>query len=91
MKNAFIITLFAGSIYALAGCSGDHSTRSGIDTVKNRYGSTINDTTKASEKNIDTGKVTTTTGDASSIDNSASGGTKISKDTAKQKTPAKKQ
>jgi hypothetical protein len=91
MKNIFIITLLAGSIYALAGCNGDHSAHSNIDTVKNRYGSGINDTTKVSGKNIDTGKVTSTTGDASSIDNSASGGTKMSKDTIRPKAPAKKQ
>lgn len=90
MKNILIITLLAGSIYALTSCSGDHSSRSNIDTVKNKYGSGINDTANVSEKNIDTGKVTTTTGDASSVDNSASGGTKISKDTTQQKTPAKK-
>jgi hypothetical protein len=83
MKNWLLIILLAGSISFLTACNGDHSTRSNIDTVKNAYGADVNDTTGASNKSIDTGKMT-------SADNSASGGTKINKDTTKQKALPKK-
>jgi hypothetical protein len=79
--NKFLIIPLIAVTGSLAACSGDHSTRSGIDTVKSRYGS-INDTSGASKKNVDTNKVTATTGDASDLDNSASGGTKVEKDTS---------
>lgn len=62
-------------------CSGDHSDRTNRDSVANRYGT---DTAKTTKTNQDTSKVTTTTGDASSLDNSASGGTKVAKDTSKK-------
>lgn len=87
MKNKFLILILACVVYLLGACNGDHSTRVVRDTVKNRYHS---DTTGISKSNIDTTKVTTTTGDASTIDNSASGGTKIAKDTSKKKTELKK-
>ena len=87
MKKKLLIILIIGASCSLVACSGDHSTRSGVDTVKSRYGSEINDTTGASKKTIDTSKMTTTTGDASDLDNSGSGGTKIEKDSTKK--PAK--
>jgi hypothetical protein len=84
MKSRILILLLTSGWLVIA-CNGDHSTRSGIDTVKNSYGVSDKDTAKTSKSNIDTGKITTTTGDASTIDNSGSGGTKIAKDTSKQK------
>jgi hypothetical protein len=86
MKKQFLITYIAGMAILFSACNGDHSDRSGIDTVKNRYGT---DTSKTPGSNTDTGKITTTTGDASSLDNSGSGGTKIAKDTSKQKSTRK--
>lgn len=85
--NKFLIILAIAITGSLAACNGDHSTRSGIDTVKSKYGS-VDDTTGASKKSVDTNKVTATTGDASDLDNSASGGTKVEKDTS-HKTPKK--
>jgi hypothetical protein len=87
MKNrALIITLFI-SAFLFAACNGDHSSRVVKDTVKNIYGT---DTAKVEKSNIDTSKVTSTTGDASSLDNSASGGTKTAKDSSKKKSDQKK-
>jgi hypothetical protein len=87
MKIKFLIIILTSSIGLFAACNGDHSDRVVRDTIKNRYGS---DTTGISKTNVDTSKVTTTTGDASAIDNSGSGGTKIAKDTSKQKVEHKK-
>ncbi len=84
MKKRVSVILIIGLAGSLAACGGDHSTRSNIDTVKNRYGSELNDTTGVSKKTIDTSKVTATTGDASDLDNSGSGGTKAEKDTTKK-------
>jgi len=83
MKKLIIITIW-GACWCGA-CTGDHSSNSGRDTVENRYGTEVNDTTNAADRTIDTAKVTTTTGDAPNIDNSASGGTAIAKDTLSRK------
>jgi hypothetical protein len=85
MRNLVLIIFFASSIL-IASCHTGSSVHSGKDTVKNSYGANMNDTTNASKSNIDTSKVTTTTGSASDVDDGASGGTKISKDTGKQRT-----
>ena len=88
MKKKLLIIWIISASCSLADCDTGNSTRSGIDTVKSRYGSKINDTTGVSKKTIDTNKMTTTTGDASDLDNSGSGGTKIEKDTTPR--PSKK-
>jgi hypothetical protein len=80
MKNKIAITLSIISLGLFVKCSGDHSTHVVRDTEANQYHVPKNQT-----QDIDTSKVTTTTGDASNIDNSGSGGTKI--DTAKHKNP----
>jgi hypothetical protein len=86
--NKFLIVLSIAALSSLAGCKGNNSVRSGGgDTVKNQYGS-VNDTTGVSKKTVDTNKMSATTGDASDLDNSASGGTKVEKDTS-HKTPKK--
>ncbi len=82
MKNKLPITIITVCFGLFAACNGDHSTHVVRDTVANRYGT---DTAKTEKSNIDTSKVTATTGDASSIDNSASGGTKAAKDSSKRK------
>ena len=71
MKKITGALLIAVAI-AAGSCSGDHSSKSGEDTAKVKY-------KEPSTK--DTSKVTTTTGDASNVDNGGSGGTKIAKDT----------
>jgi len=88
MKNKGLILMMICGMIWFSACNGDHAAHSNPDTVKNRYGQD-NDTTKAADRNIDTGKITTTTGDASDLDNSASGGTKMAKDTISKK-PIKK-
>ena len=82
MKNKILIILMACSGSLLAACNGDHSTRTVRDTNSNTYNV---DTAKTSKSNIDSTGATKTTGDAGSLDNSASGGTKAVKDTAKMK------
>ena len=69
--------------------SDDHSAK---DTVDNRYGA---DTAKVEKMNKDTAAITNKTGDASSLDNSGSGGAVLikdttAKDTAHNKTEHKK-
>jgi hypothetical protein len=87
MKSKFLIAIVSVCLVLIIACNGDHSTHVVRDTVGNRYGT---DTAKIEKTNLDTSKVTTTTGDASSIDNSASGGTKVAKDSSKKKTEPKK-
>jgi hypothetical protein len=84
MKKKLLIILIISASCSISACSGDHSTRSGIDTVKSRYGSKTSETTGVAKKTIDTSKMTATTGDASDLDNSGSGGTKVEKDTTKK-------
>lgn len=67
MNNKIIIILSV-AVLSLFSCSGDHTARGGEDSAKYKYKET---------PNTDTSKVTTTTGDASNIDNSASGGTRV--------------
>jgi hypothetical protein len=86
MRNRILIVVIGLCAGLFVACNGDHSTRVVRDTVKNRYGA---DTAKISKSNRDTGKVTSATGDASSLDNSGSGGTKISKDSTKKSPPKK--
>jgi hypothetical protein len=83
MKNKIILSLivFAISLFTIA-CNGDHSTNTG-DT-----GNTFHDapSVKDAPSSIDTTKPTTTSGDASNVDNSGSGGQKITKDTSVKKS-----
>lgn len=66
--NNKIITILLVAVLGLFSCSGNHSARGGEDSAKYKYNQT---------PNADTSKITTKTGDASNIDNSASGGTRI--------------
>jgi len=87
MKNigkAVLTMIMAASFAACINHSDNHSSK---DTVGNRYGA---DTAKIEKMNKDTAAITNKTGDASSIDNSGSGGTKIAKDTAAKDTAQKK-
>lgn len=68
MKNQIIIVVSIISLALFTRCTGDHTARSGSDTA-------VHQTNVPS--NVDTAQITTTTGDASNIDNSGSGGTKI--------------
>jgi hypothetical protein len=70
MKTQIIIIGLACGCFLFAGCGGDHSASSGKDTLTNTY-----DVKKDSAK-PDTNPVT-------SPDHTASGGTDLSKDTAK--------
>jgi hypothetical protein len=72
------VMLTAGSFM---GCHGDHSVSNGKDTEQNSY------KVGPDSSKLDTSKVTA--GDASAEDNSASGGTKIAKDTSKTDTAKK--
>ena len=71
MKNKILIVPALSCLYFLSSCSGDRTPQNGKDTVQNTYHT--KDTTKA-----DTSKAT-------SSDNSATGGAKALKDTAKKK------
>lgn len=71
--SSFIGILFA-ALY-LSACSGDHSVHNGQDTAKDSQ----------VQSGVDTSRTTTTTGDASNIDNSGSGGTRIAKDSSNLK------
>ena len=82
MKNKLLTLIIVSCAVLLSACSCGHSDKTNRDSVTNRYGT---DTAKTAKTNQDTAKVTTTTGDASSLDNSASGGTKVAKDSSKQK------
>ncbi|MBS1521539.1 MAG: hypothetical protein JST50_11110 [Bacteroidetes bacterium] len=87
MKNISKIILMVMAAASFTGCinhSDDHSAK---DTVGNRYGA---DTAKIEKMNKDTAAITNKTGDASSVDNSGSGGTNIAKDTAQKKVDLKK-
>jgi hypothetical protein len=82
MKNISKVILMMITGATFTSCinhSDDHSAR---DTVGNRYGA---DTAKIEKMNKDTAAITDKTGDASSIDNGGSGGTKVAKDTIKKK------
>lgn len=72
--SSFIGILFA-ALY-LSACSGDHSVHNGQDTAKD---------SQVQSGGVDTSRTTATTGDASNIDNSGSGGTRIAKDSSNLK------
>lgn len=74
MKNKIIALILVVASCAVIACNGDHSDRVVRDTAESNYDP---------PKSLDTTKTTTTTGDAGSLDNSGSGGTRID-------TPAKK-
>ncbi|HTK19037.1 MAG TPA: hypothetical protein VL442_05980 [Mucilaginibacter sp.] len=82
MKNITKAILVMIAIVSFTACINHSDKSSGRDTVGNRYGA---DTAKVEKMNKDTAAITNKTGDASSIDNSGSGGTNIAKDTAKKK------
>lgn len=87
MKNIGKVVLTMIMTASFAACinhSDDHSAK---DTVGNRYGA---DTAKIEKMNKDTAAITNKTGDASSMDNSGSGGTNIAKDTAAKATAQRK-
>lgn len=86
MKNkTFIPALVLSVGLGFSACNGDHSTRVDGDTVSSVYKKGF--PTMDSTKQDTSSRVTTQTGDASDIDNSASGGVKIAKDTSKIKKP----
>lgn len=72
MKNKILTIAAIAAIALFAGCTGNNSSHNGGDTAEHHY---------KVPSNIDTSKTTTTTGDASTLDNSGSGGTKTAKDT----------
>ena len=87
MKNKLFALIIVSCAALLSACSCGHSDRTNRDSVTNRYGT---DTAKTAKTNQDTSKVTTTIGDASSLDNSASGGTTVAKDTSKKDSSKQK-
>ena len=74
-------------IALLAACINHSDKNSERDTVGNRYGA---DTAEIEKMKKDTAAVTDKTGDASSLDNSGSGGTNGAKDTTQMKAEPKK-
>lgn len=72
-KHVYTFTALLAAAF-MAACNGDHATRTGQDTTKEHY--------QVPGSGVDTSKTTTTTGDASNIDNSGSGGTKVVKDSS---------
>jgi len=75
MQKVKLILIIPVVSVLLSACGGDHGVHNGKDTSENSY-QVPKDTTKADSTGADT----------ASMDNSASGGTKISKpDTAKHK------
>lgn len=70
MKNKLITGLLPLSVSLIMACSGNHSAKGGEDTAKAQH---------EAPSNIDTSQTTTATGDASAVDNSASGGTKTAR------------
>ena len=82
MKKAIFI-LTASTIALFTACNGDHTSKGGKDTVHSVFTSQNKDSIKKANTStgVDTGK--TTMGDASSTDNSGSGGTQV-KDTVKK-------
>jgi hypothetical protein len=78
MKAKFITILTIAGSLMCAACTGNHSASSGRDTSEQTFGPPRQDTS-----------TTPRSSDPTSVDNSGSGGTKITKDTAK-KAPEKK-
>ena len=85
MKNKLIVpvAIFAISLFTIA-CNGDHSDRTVRDTTNKGNVHDIPSMSNEAPSNIDTTKAT---GDASTVDNSGSGGTKI--DSVKKTKPNK--
>jgi hypothetical protein len=81
MKNKITIILSVISIGLFARCTGNHSSHNGGDTAEHHYNV---------PSNVDTSKTTTSTGGASTLDNSGSGGTKTAKDTTHKADSNKK-
>jgi hypothetical protein len=77
MKNKLITILTIAGLSIFAACTGTQTPQSGKDTANEKFGPPRADTS------------TTPPNDPTSVDNSGSGGTKITKDTAK-KAPEKK-
>lgn len=83
INNVILIMMTAAFFTACMNHSDNHSAK---DTVGNRYGA---DTAKIEKMNKDTSAITDKTGDAANVDNSASGGTNVAKDTGKKDTSRK--
>jgi len=71
MKKKIALLLLTGITSTMLACNGNHSDRTARDTAKNVHDSV--------PSNIDTSKTTIATGDAGTLDNSGSGGTKTAK------------
>jgi len=78
MKNKTIALLIFATSGIFTACSGNHSDHVVRDTAQSNY---------TPPKSVDTTKTTTTTGDASSLDNSGSGGTHIDTSVKKAQPP----
>ena len=85
MKNINKVILAMLTVASFTACMNHSDNHSARDTVSNRY---VADTAKVEKMNKDTAAITDKTGDASSIDNSGSGGTV--KDTGAKKIDPKK-
>lgn len=72
-KRIYLIGLLL-IVASVTACNGDHATRNGQDTAKEHH--------QVPGSGVDTSKTTTTTGDATNIDNSGSGGTMTAKDSS---------
>jgi len=79
MRKLLTTIFLLAPLSIMMGCNGDHSDRTVRDTAKNVHDSL--------PSNIDTSKTTTATGDAGTLDNNASGGTKGAKDSGKMAQP----
>jgi hypothetical protein len=73
MKTHILAIIGIAGLLTFAACSGNHSANSGRDTAEGHGNQRIA---------TDTSAVTHTTGDASAVDNSGSGGTKVARDSS---------
>ena len=78
MKNYKFILLAAVTCVALSSCGGDHATGNGGDSV-------MVDPNYDVKSNIDTSTVTHATGEATMVENAASGGVLVAKDSTHMK------
>lgn len=74
MKKETLMWIAIVAVALIESCAGDHSSTHGKDTAQQKY---------QTQQTVDSSKVTTTTGEATNLDNSGSGGTKAMKDTVK--------
>ncbi|QQL48387.1 hypothetical protein [Mucilaginibacter ginkgonis] len=81
MKNFKLIICGVAGAALFSACNGDHATRSGIDTAS----ATAIGPNYDVRTNIDTSKTTNGMGDATLLDNTASGGVLVVKDTTHMK------